>query len=64
MALRRQNGLKRHKVFRYQLGRRMVQADESWDGVFAGPKLDDDFLETRNQPMLQRRKESRSSSRR
>jgi antitoxin VapB len=47
--------VKRVDVIKQGSARLIIPAGESWDVFFAGPKLDDDFLEPRVQPALQRR---------
>jgi antitoxin VapB len=36
----------------------IVPAGGTWDDFFAGPAIDDDFLNDRNQPAPQKRKQS------
>jgi antitoxin VapB len=49
--------VKRVEVIKQGAARLIVPAGESWDVFFDGPKLDDDFLEPRIQPVPQRRDE-------
>ncbi len=47
--------VKRVDIIRQGNGRLVVPAGESWDAFFAGPRLDNDFLSDRAQPLPQRR---------
>jgi antitoxin VapB len=47
--------VKRVDVIKQGSARLIVPAGETWDVFFAGPRLDDDFLEPRLQPAPQKR---------
>jgi antitoxin VapB len=47
--------VKRVDVIKQGSGRLIMPAGETWDVFFAGPRLDDDFLEPRLQPSPQKR---------
>ena len=48
--------VKRVNIIRKGNARLIVPAGKSWEDFFAGPRIDDDFLDDRKQPAPQRRK--------
>ena len=50
--------VKKVDIIRQGNARVILPAGGSWKEFFDGPRLDDDFLENRNQPLPQRRDDS------